>query len=89
MGLAIASVLDAPKALIHRIVRHPMVMWAIAVALFIALYNWTEDRPGVGTGGTAQFVMYGLVALFVLLPAAFGQDAGGVPRAVLRHPVLA
>jgi peptidoglycan/LPS O-acetylase OafA/YrhL len=89
MGLAIASVLDAPKALTHPVVRHPLIMWATAVALFVALYNWTEDRPGVGTGGTAQFVMYGLVALFVLLPAVFGEDAGGVPRAVLRHRVLA
>ena len=89
MGLAIASVLDEPKRLIEPAARYPLLMWAIAVGLFIALYNWTSERPGVGTGGTAEFVMLGLASLFVLLPAVFGENAGGIPRTILRHRVLA
>ena len=64
-------------------------MWAIAVGIFIALYNFTEERGGVGTGGTARFILLGLASLFVLLPAVFGEDAGGIPRWILRHRVLA
>ncbi len=90
MGLAIASVLERPKQLIRPIVDYPLAMWVAAVGVFIALYNWTSERPGVGTGGTAEFILLGLASLFVLLPAAFGDDdAGGVPRVILRHRVLA
>jgi peptidoglycan/LPS O-acetylase OafA/YrhL len=89
MGLAIATVLEQPKRLIRPVVDHPLAMWVAAVALFIALYNWTSERPGVGTGGTAEFILLGLVSLFVLLPAAFGDDSGGVPRLILRHRLLA
>jgi peptidoglycan/LPS O-acetylase OafA/YrhL len=89
MGLAIASVLEPPEWLTGPVVRFPLLMWAIAVLLFVALYNWTEGRPGVGTGGTAQFILYGLVAMFVLLPAVFGESARGIPRLVLRHRALA
>ena len=88
MGLAIASVLEPPSWLVRPVVRYPLLMWIVAVLLFVALYNWTEERPGVGTGGTAEFIMFGLVALFVLLPAVFGEDAGGIPRRILRNGVL-
>ncbi len=89
MGLAIASVLERPRRLIQPVVDHPLAMWVAAVAVFIALYNWTSERPGVGTGGTAEFILLGLASLFVLLPAAFGDDAGGIPRLVLRQRLLA
>jgi peptidoglycan/LPS O-acetylase OafA/YrhL len=89
MGLAIVSVLDPPKRFVDPIVRYPLLMWAAAVGIFIALYNFTSERGGVGTGGTAMFILLGLASLFVLLPAVFGEDAGGIPRWILRHRVLA
>jgi peptidoglycan/LPS O-acetylase OafA/YrhL len=89
MGLAIASVLERPKRLIEPIGRYPLAMWIAAVATFIALYNWTEERPGVGSGGTAEFILLGLASMFLLLPAVFRDDAGGLPRLLLRHRLLA
>jgi peptidoglycan/LPS O-acetylase OafA/YrhL len=89
MGLAIASVLERPRRLIQAVADYPLAMWVAAVAVFIALYNWTAERPGVGTGGTSEFILLGLASLFVLLPAAFGDEAGGLPRLVLRHRLLA
>jgi len=89
MGLAIASVLERPKRLIRPVADYPLAMWIAAVAVFIALYNWTGERPGVGTGGTAMFILLGLASMFVLLPAVFGENAGGIPRLILRNRLLA
>jgi peptidoglycan/LPS O-acetylase OafA/YrhL len=89
MGLAIVSVLEPPERLVAPVVRYPLLMWAVAVGIFIALYNFTAERGGVGTGGTAMFILLGLASLFVLLPAVFGEDAGGIPRWLMRHRVLA
>jgi hypothetical protein len=75
MGLAIASVLERPKRLIRPVAQYPLAMWIAAVAVFVALYNWTDEAAGVGTGGTAMFILLGLASMFVLLPAVFGDEA--------------
>ena len=47
------------------------------------------SHPGkTGTGGSAEHIVYGLAALFVLVPAVVGDHAGGLARTVLRWPVL-
>ena len=98
MGLAVASVALAGRArqpLPVRIVeRLPSLCWLVSLGLLVvAGYAiglsgaFPQDyTPGQWLG---QHLLYGGVALFLLLPAVFGDRLGGVPRIVLRGRVLA
>jgi peptidoglycan/LPS O-acetylase OafA/YrhL len=94
MGLAIASVLHEERPRAARLVRivtdRPTVIWAAALVLSVVLYAALPhtDR-GVGSGSTGEHLLYGLVALLILLPAVFGEHAGGLPRRALRLRGLA
>jgi peptidoglycan/LPS O-acetylase OafA/YrhL len=70
------------------------VAWLVALALF-----WFTATQ-LGLGGTlffrittgqqiAQHALYGAIAFFLLLPAVFAGDGGGVPRRVLGNRVVA
>jgi peptidoglycan/LPS O-acetylase OafA/YrhL len=70
--------------------RHPAVPWAAAAAIYIAASYLFEDSalafPLVSRlEFTLQYAAVGLIAMLVLIPAIFGQDAGGWPRRLLAH----
>jgi peptidoglycan/LPS O-acetylase OafA/YrhL len=91
MGLAIASVTDGDRPLSTptRLVReHPALLWVIAVGSWSLLYEVSRSSQSVPTK-LATHLLYGVVALFVLLPGVFGDTEGGVPRRVLRLRGLA
>jgi peptidoglycan/LPS O-acetylase OafA/YrhL len=96
MLLAIASAALAGRepAPVRFLRRWPSSAWLVALALF-----WFTSTQ-LGLGGTlffrvttgqsiAQHALYGAIAFFLLLPAVFADDAGGVPRHVLRNRVVA
>lgn len=98
MGLAVASVaLEGDEERIgalRLVVRRPWVPWALAAATLAAL-AWGAGLPRsfgaeISTVSyVAEYVLFGLFALFLLLPAVFGDDRGGWPRRILGNRLLA
>jgi peptidoglycan/LPS O-acetylase OafA/YrhL len=98
MALAVTSVaLEGDEdrvAAVRLVVRRPWVPWALAL-LTLVLLAWACDLPRSFPADTgelsflAEYVLFGLFAFFLLLPAVFGDDRGGWPRRVLANPVLA
>ncbi len=88
MGLAIASVLHEERKDTSRLVRfvvdRPSLFWIAAVILFFVMHMSISQSIKIGTGSTIEHLIAGIVALFVLLPAVFGEHAGGLPRHILR-----
>jgi peptidoglycan/LPS O-acetylase OafA/YrhL len=75
---------------------HPGVPWLAAIGLYLfAALVVLDPGPSIATPtvGRVQYVgeylLFGVIAALVLLPAIFGDDRGGLPRRVLAHPVLA
>ena len=92
MLLAIGSVAsegnESASGLRDFITRRPTVFWLAAIAVF-ALLNTKAPHPGrTDTGGSAEHILYGVAAMFVLVPAVVGDHAGGLARTILRWPVL-
>jgi peptidoglycan/LPS O-acetylase OafA/YrhL len=93
MALAVASVhlegrASTPK-LVGLIERQPLLPWAIAIAGFAALATFVPELPFTGPGGAVlETAMYAFVSFFLLLPAVFGEHAGGLPRRLLAVPVI-
>ncbi len=85
MGLAVASVRFPHGRLIAA---HAAGSWALAAAGSAVLYVLLHTRETVALGLVVH-VLYGLVAMCILLPAVFGDAGGGWPRRVLRSPGLA
>jgi peptidoglycan/LPS O-acetylase OafA/YrhL len=97
MLLAVASAALAGRqdpAVVRLLRRWPSLAWGVALALF-----WFTSTQ-LGLGGTlffrvttaqsmAQHLLYGAIAFFLLLPAVFARDAGGLPRRVLANRVVA
>jgi peptidoglycan/LPS O-acetylase OafA/YrhL len=97
MSLAVlsASLHDRPPpAWARAIGRRPWIPWAFAAAAFLLV------SEGVGISGArfeqhsvaqslAEYVLYGVVALGLLLPAVFGDAEGGWPRRILATRWLA
>jgi peptidoglycan/LPS O-acetylase OafA/YrhL len=96
MLLAVASAALAGRepAVVRFLRRWPSAAWVAALALF-----WFTATQ-VGLGGTLYFritpaqsiamhLLYGAIAFFLLLPAVFAGDGGGLPRALLRNRVVA
>lgn len=93
MGLAIVSVAlgDRRPRAIELIGRFPAVPWLAALVAYAILCASVPATPYVidGSQQLAVHLVFGLVALLLMLPAVFADDAGGLPRALLRHPVVA
>jgi peptidoglycan/LPS O-acetylase OafA/YrhL len=96
MLLAVASAALAGRepAPVRLLRRWPSSAWLIALALF-----WFTSTQ-LGLGGTlffrvttaqsiAQHALYGGIAFFLLLPAVFAGDGGGVPRRLLGNRIVA
>ena len=96
MLLAIASAALAGRepGVVRLLRRRPSLAWLVAGALFwftatqLGLSGTLYYRITTGQG-LAMHALYGAIAFFLLLPAVFADDGGGVPRRVLRNRVLA
>lgn len=92
MALAILSVTQDGRPEGSRftrfIVRRPTACWLAAAACFAVLYHVSRSGQSV-SGKLATHVLYGLVALFILLPGVLGDMSGGLARRALRLPALA
>lgn len=98
MGLAVASVALRDRARAPRAVafveRRPGACWLAAIAVFVLLSTQLDLPRGLEADYTAlqrflQHLLFGVVALLLLLPAVFGDGAGGLPRRILALPALA
>jgi peptidoglycan/LPS O-acetylase OafA/YrhL len=75
--------------------RYPFAAWVPALVAFWAVSTQLNLEhglrlPQLTTGqNIGQHLLYGAVAVFLMLPAVFADDGGGVTRAVLRNRVLA
>jgi peptidoglycan/LPS O-acetylase OafA/YrhL len=98
MALAVGSAYlheaERAPALVRFVARRPWASWLAAVALFVLLSKGLGfPRTGLISLTTAQvvaeYVLEGAIALCLLLPAVFGDRAGGWPRRVLANRRLA
>lgn len=98
MGAAVMSVADEHRDrspwLVRQASARPGLIWAAAVALFLALSYLvlppTVLKPSMSAGEQlAQHVGFGLVALLLLSPAVFAGDGPGLPQRILARPILA
>ena len=98
MGLAVVSVAlegdEERVAAVRLVVRRPWIAWALA-GLTLAVLSWGSGLPRTFPADPseasflAEYLLFGLFAFFLLLPAVFGDDRGGWPRRILANPVLA
>jgi peptidoglycan/LPS O-acetylase OafA/YrhL len=100
MGLAVVSAAlhrrapgDEPR-FVSFVARRPWVPWVAAAGLFVLVSKGIgisgarfQDLGPVQIGG--EHVLDGAIALCLLLPAVFGDRAGGWPRRVLANRWLA
>lgn len=100
MGLAVVSAWlqgrDAaqPPGPIRFVAARPWVPWLAALGLFVLVAKGIGLSGGVFFQASAaqavgQHLLYGAVALCLLLPAVFGDGAGGWPRRLLANRWLA
>jgi peptidoglycan/LPS O-acetylase OafA/YrhL len=98
MGVAVVSAdlqAGGREPALHRLVaRRPWLPWAVALALFVLLSEGLGfPRSGLVSLTTAQvlaeYALEGAIALCLLLPAVFGDGAGGWPRRLLADRRLA
>jgi len=90
MSLAIASVSFERRSL-GAAPRWPAASWMIAGVLWVVLHEVAAHAGSLGTpaANVLIHVLYGLTAFFVLLPAVFGERAGGAVRSLLARRWLA
>ncbi len=94
MSLAIASVAieGRPRPRWARLIAdHPLAVWSLALGLYGALCVYLPDTPFLFEAGQQIWthLAFGAISLLLLLPAVFGDDAGGAPRRLLANPVVA
>lgn len=100
MVLAVLSVRvqergSAPRPL-RWIGEHPTLCWVVALSLYALAALVLIDPVPTLAGRVVtraqyltQYFLFGVIALFLLLPAVFGDNHSGLPRRVLGHPVIA
>ena len=98
MGLAVLSAwferTGARPAAVRLIESRPGLAWVGAAAAYLLLALVVSTDPGQALAYTdgqwlAQHLLAAAVAFLLVLPAVFGDDRGGAPRAVLAFPALA
>jgi peptidoglycan/LPS O-acetylase OafA/YrhL len=95
MGMAVVSVAierrPEPPAAIRFIAERPELFWIAAIGGYVVLCLSVTPSAFL-LGGDEQIAIhlaFGAIALLLLLPAVFGDQAGGAPRRFLAHPVVA
>jgi peptidoglycan/LPS O-acetylase OafA/YrhL len=97
MGMAALSVWVQQRrrapALLRLTGNRSMVPWAVAASLYILLCLVILDPiPGEAVSHEQyriEYLVFGVIAALVLLPAIFGDTGSGLPRRLLRSRVLA
>lgn len=97
MGLAVASAWAVHTGAVPRALalagRHPGWCWALAGVSFWTVSTRLDLPRDFAELSVAQWigwtVLYGLTALFLLLPGVFGPQDRGLVRGLLRHRALA
>jgi peptidoglycan/LPS O-acetylase OafA/YrhL len=101
LGMALAALSvwieqrGAAPAAVRWVARHPELPWGMALALYLlaALVIFdpvpTLSGPAVPIGEyVAEYLVFGVVAVLVVVPAVFNERPRGVPQRVLGHRVL-
>ena len=101
LGLALAAISvklshrPTEPAFVDWMRRHPGIPVLGGVLLYgLAAFFWFEPSPSlsypvVDLGHyVAQYLLFGVIAALILLPAVFGEDGGGLWRRALRHRSL-
>jgi peptidoglycan/LPS O-acetylase OafA/YrhL len=92
MSLAVLSITEdgwlKRSSVTQLVVRRPTLCWVAAGIFFVVLYYVSRSGQSVGIKLVTE-VLFGLVALLILLPGVLGDEAGGLARRALRHPWLA
>ncbi len=95
MGMAVASVglggRESTSRFHRLIVTKPLIPWLAALALYAFLSAWLPATPYITARGQVVLVhvCFGAIAALLLLPAVFGDSAGGGPRRLLANPIVA
>ena len=93
MGMAVVSAgaHGPPPRAVSWLGSHPGVLWATAAAAYVLVCLSVPASPFLFARGQRLeiFLSFGLIAALVLAPAVFGETAGGLPRRLLAHPVVA
>ncbi len=76
------------------VIDHPGACWTIAIGLYVAAcFTPAFPRNFVGRHTTATWaaeqLLYAAISFFLILPAVFGEDAGGWPRRILANRFVA
>ncbi len=89
-------------AAVRLVERMPGLCWGAAIALYLLVslglgLTATSPHLGITVGSPesmtlfqwlAEGILYGLIAVCLILPAVFGGELAGFPRAVLRNRLL-
>ena len=73
---------------------HPTVCWILALAIYLgvavtpAFPRPYDGRDYTPLANTVEHVLYTVIALLIMLPAIFGETAGGWPRRLLASRAL-
>ncbi|HYH58115.1 MAG TPA: acyltransferase [Thermoleophilaceae bacterium] len=95
MALAVASVAlhgrERSVAAIRLVHDHAWICWAAAAAMLVVMvelldFRYAQLEP---TDWLWHHLLYGLLAVALVLPAVFGTAGQGVVRRILGHPVAA
>ena len=75
------------------VVDHPGAVWSAAIAIFVAscfspFFNRTSSPGHTLFTWTFEQLAYVIISSLLLLPAVFGETAGGWPRRILGHRFL-
>ena len=98
MGLAVLSVAFEGRrvpAPLRAVERFPVAPWAVALLAFVAVSKWIGlsyvllgIEHATGAQNLGRHLLYGVVALGLVLPAVFGDPRRGVVRRILATRVL-
>jgi peptidoglycan/LPS O-acetylase OafA/YrhL len=95
MGMAVVSVGLGDRQRqpwpIRQLGARPVVSWLMALATYALLCAWLPATPFLVVRSQlfVLYIAFGLIAALLLAPAVFAGHAGGLPRRLLAHPVMA
>jgi peptidoglycan/LPS O-acetylase OafA/YrhL len=94
MGLAVVSAVLAETRARPRVIvlieRRPSICWLASLAIVsLAAYDWHRTRVNEPYSAGVLHLLWGLLALLLLLPAAFAGERLGMPRRFLSLRVVA
>lgn len=97
IGLAVLSCAPVPEndevSLLSRVAQYPGLCWGAAAVVFIVISTQIGLPLGLEQASDQQVVtqqfLYGVIALFMLIPLIFGSQDAGFVRRLLQHRLMA